>query len=162
MKKYITVSNILACVSFLIALVFVILYAVNVNATGYFKGIKAGGVVLLSILVMVFDLLIIGRSFVKVEGVVAKCCDVCVMVLKVVVPVLLMLAAVNLLAARLDGLGYILFSNVDVKKEVATPENLGSAYLAITAIVFALVGAVEGIVAAFFLPKEKPVEEQAQ
>jgi len=161
-KKLLNACNCLTCASFILALVFVILYGVNVGSAGYFQGRGADGVVLFSILVMVFDLLIIGRSFVKVEGTVAKCVDVAVMALKVVVPVLLMIAALNLLGTRIEGIGYIFFSNADVAKEVATPANVASGTLAIVTVVFGIVTAVISIVAAFFLPKEQPVEEQAQ
>ena len=113
-----------------------------------------------AILVMVFDLLIIARGFVKVEGIVGKVLDIVVFALKVIVPVLLILAAINLIGTRIEGLGYIFFSNADVRKEVATPENVASATTSIVAVVFAGVAAVVSIVGAFFQPKAEKEEPQ--
>lgn len=160
MKKFLNASSIVACLSFVLALVFIIIYAVNINAVGYFQGRGASGVVLFAILVMVFDLLIIARGFVKVEGIVGKVLDIVVFALKVIVPVLLILAAINLIGTRIEGLGYIFFSNADVRKEVATPENVASATTSIVAVVFAGVAAVVSIVGAFFLPKTEKEEPQ--
>ena len=159
MKKILNASNMLACVSCVLSLVFVILYAVNVNSAGYFQGNRAANLVLLAILAMVCNALIIGRSFVKVEGYALKALDVVVFVCKVLIPLFLIFAAISLLSARIEGLGYIYFSNVDVAKEVATPANLGSAGLAIATIVVGIVTAIISVVAAFFLPKHPEVEE---
>ena len=162
-KKLLNASNIIACLTCVLALVMVILYAINVNVNGYFQGVKAQYVVLMCILTMVADVLIIGSSLLKLEGAPGLCLRVCVTALKIAVPVFMMVAALSLLQARIEGIGYIYGSNVDVAKEVATPANLASAGVAITAIAFGLVTSIAGMVGAFFQPKEeKPAEEPAQ
>lgn len=154
-KKIFTLSNIFACATFLFALVVLILYAVNFNTNGYFQGVRANNLVLLFILVMVFDLLIIGRSFVKVQGILDKVLDCATWTLKVLVPLFLIIGTLKLIQSRIEGFGYIFFSNVDVAKEVATPANLASAGVSITALVFGILAALVGIVGAFFLPKKE-------
>ncbi len=64
-------------------------------------------------------------------------------------PVLLTLSLINLVAARVDGLGFIYFSNADVILEVQTPANLASASGAITSMVCFGVAMVAALVAAF-------------
>ena len=160
MKKLLSPSNILACISFILALVFVILYAVNVSAEGYFQGIKAQNVVLFAILAMVFDLLVIVLPLLPAQGIAGKILGICGSVCKVLVPVFLVLGALNLLGARLEGLGYIYFSNVDVAKEVATPANLASASIAISAISTGLGSAIVSIVGSFFSPRVREAEKQ--
>lgn len=154
LKKLLSLSNILACVTFILSLVALILYAVNVNSTGYFQGVRADGLVLLLIFVMVFDLLIIGRSFLNFEGILDKVLDLLVMVLKVLVPLFIMIAILKLVQSRVEGFGYIFFSNVDVAKEVATPANIASAGVSITAIVFSAIAVIAALVGAFISPKK--------
>lgn len=155
MKKYLNASNIVACITFIFALVVLILYAVNFNSNGYYQGVEAPGLILFTILTMVFSLGIIGLSFVKKEGTIAKVVLVADIVLKVCIALFLMLVAMNLVSSRVEGIGYIFFSNADVAKEVATPANVGSAMVSFVAIGFAVVGAIAGIVGSFFLPKEE-------
>ena len=154
LKKLLSLSNILACVTFILSLVALILYAVNVNSAGYFQGVRADGLVLLLIFVMVFDLLIIARSFLNFEGILDKVLDLLVMVLKVLVPLFIMIAILKLVQSRVEGFGYIFFSNVDVAKEVATPANIASAGVSITAIVFSAIAVIAALVGAFISPKK--------
>lgn len=154
LKKLLSVSNIFACVTFILSLITLILYLVNINIAGYYQGVRVSGVVVLLILVMVFDCLIIARSLLKFEGIVDKVLDLASMALKVLVPLFLMITVLLLAQSRIEGLGYIFFSNEDVAKEVATPENIASANTAIVTIVFGAVAAVLGIVGAFFSPKK--------
>ncbi len=160
MKKLLSVSNILACVNFVLALIFLILYAANVGNAGYFQGAKVNNFVLLVIFAMVADLLIIALSALPIQGILGKVLGVVGAACKVIAPALLILAVMLLVSGRVEGLGYIYFSNADIAKEVGTPANLASAGLAITAVVFGTIAGVEGIVAAFFAPKEQqPVQE---
>ena len=160
MKKLINPSNILACVSFVFALVMVILYAVNINTNGYFQGVKAQYVVLMCILTMVAACGIIGLNFLKFDGVAGKCVTIGNVALKVAIPVFMFIAALMLVQSRIEGFGYIFFSNVDVAKEVATPANISSAITSMVAIGFGAVAALVGIVAAFFQPKKEEPEPQ--
>ena len=161
MKKVFSVSNIFACISFLLALAFLVVYLVNVNVSGFFQGNTVPNVVLYAVLAMVCAVLVIGASLIPVGGIGGKCIDIVAYLLKAAIPVLFMLAAFTLLSGRVAGIGYIYFSNVDVAKEVGTPENLASAAVAISGISVGLVGAVVSLVGAFFLPRERD-EEKAQ
>lgn len=154
MKKFVNASNIVAALSCVLALVTLILYVININVNGYYQGVTAPGVILFCILVMVFDLVIVGANFLKLEGILGKVVDIVVMALKVLVPCFLMIVAMILIQTRISGLGYIFFSNVDVIKEVQTPANLASAYVAIATIAFTVLGSLVGVVGAFFLPKK--------
>jgi len=155
MKKFLSVSTIFACISFIFALAFLILYAVNVNVDGYFQGIKATNVVMFAVIALVLDLIIVVGTLPPVHGYAKNVVDVIICACKAFVPMLLAFGAMNLLSARLEGIGYILFSNVDVAKEVATPANVSSAVVSIVAISVALVAMLVSIVGAFMLPKEK-------
>ena len=155
MKKLLSVGNIIACLCFILSLVGLILYVANVNGDGFFKGHNVDGVIAYCVLAMVFSLLIIAASFLPRNGIVGKIVDIVVMVLKGLIPVMMFLAVMALTAERVAGFGYIFFSNEDVRKEVATPANLASAYLAITTLVFDGIAAVAGIVGSFFLLKKE-------
>ena len=61
----------------------------------------------------------------------------------------------NLIAGRVDGLGYIYFSNADVAKEVQTAANLGSAQTAIWSMVLLGVAILIAVIAAFFSLRKK-------
>ena len=61
----------------------------------------------------------------------------------------------NLIAGRVDGLGYIFFSNADVAKEVQTAANMGSARTAIWNMGFLGASLLFSIVAAFFSMRKK-------
>ena len=154
MKKIFTASNIVACLTFLFALAFIILYNVNISSAGYFQGITAPNFLLFAVFALVLEALVILLSFLDNSGVIGRILDVFVGACKVLAPMLLLLAVMALLQARIEGLGYIYFSNVDVAKEVATPVNLASAGCAIAAMVIGAVAAIVGIVGAFFMPKQ--------
>lgn len=155
MKKLLSVSNILAAASCLLALVGLIVYIVNVNSAGYFQGATIKFLIFYIILVMVLDLLIVGASFLKLDGILAKVLDIVLMVVKVAVPLFLMIAGMTIVLARAEGLAFIYGANEDVILEVQTPENLASSSTAIANAVILILGSVVGIVGAFFLPKER-------
>lgn len=154
MKKVFTVNNIFALSTCVLSILVLILYLINFNVNGYFQGVIAKGVVLFTILVILFDVLIVAKEFLKLDGIVATIVDILGIILKILVPVFLMIATLSLVQSRIEGFGYIFGSNVDVQKEVATPANLASAGVSIAAIAIALIGSIAGIVGAFFLPKK--------
>ena len=154
MKKLLSVSNIIACLCFILSLVGLILYVANVNGDGFFKGHNVAGIGVYCGFAMAFALLIIAASFLPRNGAAGKIIDIVVMIFKVLIPVMMFLAVMALTAERVAGFGYIFFSNEDVRKEVATPANLASAYLAITTLVVDGIAAVAGIVGSFFLLKK--------
>ncbi len=162
MKKLLSASNIIACLTAVLTLITLILYGINFASAGFYQGVAIKNIVLLGIFAIVFSLGIIGLSLVPVSGIAKKAVDVVAMVFKVLIPVFLFLIVFAALNSRIEGLGYIFFSNVDVRQEVATPANVASATLAIVTIVFAAVAAVAGIVGAFFLPKEEEKTEAVE
>lgn len=153
MKKLLNASNIVACLVALLSLIALILYGANVSTKGFYQGMTIQNFVLLGVFTIVACLGIIGLSFLPKEGVVGKVVNVVTMVLKVLIPVFLFSIVLAAISSRISGLGYIFFSNENVRLEVATPENLASAGVAITTIIFAAVAGLVGIVGAFFLPK---------
>ena len=155
MKKVLSAINIVACLSCILGLVGLILYAVNVNAEGFFRGNRVAAVVTFGVIAMIAAVVAVLLTIFPVKGGAAKFVDLLVMVCKVLVPVMLMLAAMTLLANRVAGFGYIFGANEDVRAEVATPENIASAWVAIVAMSFDLLGAIVAIVGAFFLPKRE-------
>ena len=68
---------------------------------------------------------------------------------------LLALALINLISARVEGLGFIYFSNADVILEVQTPANLASASGAIASMVCFGLALIVALVAAFCTLRKK-------
>ena len=76
-------------------------------------------------------------------------------VLRVGAPALMAYALMNLIAGRVDGLGYIYFSNADVAKEVQTAANMASAQSAIWSMGLLGAAVIIAVIAAFFSLRKK-------
>jgi len=157
-QKFLSVGTILSGVVFLLSLFCLVVYEVNIHTNGYFQGVTAKYLVGMLILAMVLALLVFVRPFLPFKGGAEKFNDILTVILKIAIPVVLAVGLMGLVQSRIEGLGYIYFSNVDVAKEVATPANLASASVTITAISFAALAMVVGVVAAFFQPKNPEAE----
>lgn len=138
----------------LIGLIFVVVslitYGINMAQTGYFKGVAASHFVMfecLSILILSMSIL---YTTCPVEGTVEKVCDYVFDVLRVVCCVLIAFCLINYISSRVEGLGFIYFSNPDVKLEVQTPENLASSKTSIFNIIILAITLVVNIVSSFF------------
>ena len=153
-KRLLRPLNIVYLVIAVLSLVSLIFYSVNISAEGYYQAMKVDGMVGLSILVIVLALIPVVCDFLKFDGVVGKIVTVVSMACKVVAPCLLCMLAIKFVGTRVSGLGYIFFSNDDVKKEVATSANVSSAVVAIITTVLYVVTGITGVVAAFIAPKE--------
>lgn len=132
------------------ALVSLIVYSVNVGRVGYFERASVTNMVLFSVLAV---LMLVGAAVLaqlEVKGGTAVGLDLVSGAMRIAAPVLLMFCLVNLIAARVEGLGFIFFSNPDVLLEVQTPANLSSAHGAIANMVCLGIATVIGMVAAFF------------
>ena len=140
-KKF-SIGAWITCCAAVLALIALIVYAINVGAAGYFQGASVRNLVLFSILAIVLLAAAIVIGQLKFDGVVGK-------VLKLVAPVLLAACLINLISARVEGLGFIYFSNADVALEVQTTENLSSATGSIAAMVCYGVSMLAAIIAAF-------------
>ena len=69
--------------------------------------------------------------------------------LQIVAPVVLAYCLINLIGGRIEGLGFIYFSNADVAKEVQTAANLSSATWAIASMVAYGVSMLAAVIASF-------------
>jgi len=152
MLKKISVGGWITCAAALLTLVSLIVYAANISGAGYFQGASVTNLVLFAVLAIVLFLAAIAvRLFMK-DGPAADLISGC---MQIAAPVLIAAAAIALIAARVEGLGFIYFSNADVALEVQTPANLASAGMSITSMVLFGVSMLAGIVAAFFGLKKK-------
>jgi len=150
MKK-LSVGACITCVALLLAVAAFIAYSVNIAGEGYYNGaavnnfalVTLGAAVCLAVAVLLNQ---VGSG---------KVIDLVSGVLRIGAPALLAFGLMNLVAGRVDGLGYIYFSNADVAREVQTAANLGSAQTAIWSM--ALLGAamLVAVIAAFFSLKKK-------
>lgn len=145
MKK-LSVGACLTCLAAVLAIVAFISYSSNVGGEGYYKDAVVsnfplfvwGGVACL-VVALVLNVVSKGKVIELISG-----------VLRIGAPALLAFALMNLIAGRIDGLGYIYFSNADVAREVQTAANLGSAQTAIWSMALLGVATLVAVVAAFF------------
>lgn len=160
-KKILTPGAILLALSAVLGLVAVILYAVNVSASGYFQGALVGIVPAMGVVSIVLALLAIVSGMVEADGIVGKALEYARSVLTLLVPIFFMVAAIAFIGARAEGLAYIFGSESNILATIQTPANLSSSYTAIAAFIFFLIASIVAIVANFFrlTRKEKVVEE---
>ena len=158
MLKKISVGGWITCAAALLTLVSLIVYSSNIARAGYFQGAAVTNLTLFAILAIVLYVAAVALGLlVKTEGPAAKAVELIVGVMQIAAPVLVAAAAISLIAARVEGLGFIYFSNADVALEIQTPANLASASAAITSMVLFGVSMLVGVVAAFFRPVKKDV-----
>ncbi len=158
-SKKISVGMIISALTFIVGLVSIIIYGVNVARGGYFNGGSVGEVVRFGVFALVFLAISIALYFVRFTGKVGKICDMAGLALKVLATLFFAFALIFLIKARAEGLSYIFFSNDDVKMALQQdPDNMISANLAITSIVMFGISVVVGCVNSFF--GYKAVEEE--
>ena len=104
---------------------------------------------------IVLELVAICLGQLKLDGPVGKVLEIVAGCCQIVAPVLLAASLINLIAARVEGLGFIYFSNADVAKEVQTPANLSSASGTIANMVCLGITLLASLVAAFTNLKKK-------
>lgn len=151
MLKKISVGGWITCAAAILTLVSLIVYSSNIAGEGYFQGAAVTNLALFAILAIVLYVAAIAlKLFVKAEGPAGTDVDLAAGVMQIAAPVLVAAAAIALIAARVEGLGFIYLSNADVALEIQTPANLASAGAAITSMVLFGVSMLVGIVAAFF------------
>ena len=150
MKK-LSVGAWICCAAALLAILGFIAYTSNVSGEGYYQGAYVNN----------FSLAVWGAAVCLLLSVClnaaakGKVVDIVTGILLIAAPALLAFALMNLVAGRVDGLGYIFFSNADVAKEVQTPANMGSASTAIWNMGFVSAAMLVSIVAAFFSLRKK-------
>ncbi len=150
MKK-LSVGTWITCIAVLLAVVALIAYGSNIRGEGYYKDAAVNNLPL-AVWGAVICLALAAVMYLLKDG---KIVEIVTGILRVGAPALLAYALMNLIAGRVDGLGYIFFSNADVAKEVQTAANMGSARTAIWSM--ALLGAamLVAVVAAFFSLRKK-------
>ena len=150
MKK-LSVGAWITCIAVVLAIVAFFVYSGNISGEGYYKDAAVNNLTLMvwgAVAALVVAVLI---SLVKGGKVV----EIITGVLRIGAPALLAWALMNLIAGRVDGLGYIYFSNADVAKEVQTAANMASAQSAIWSMGLLGAAVLIAVVAAFFSLRKK-------
>ena len=150
MKK-LSVGAWITCIAVVLAIVAFFVYSGNIGGEGYYKDAAVNNLPL-----MVWGAaaaLAVAVALCTAKG--GKVTELLSGALRIGAPCLLAWALMNLIAGRVDGLGYIYFSNADVAKEVQPAANMASARSAIWSM--ALLGAamLVAVVAAFFSLRKK-------
>lgn len=133
-----------------LALVSLIIYAVNGAADGYFKGLTETPVVLMSVIAILCAAGSIVLAQFEFEGNAAKAANLFGDALRIAAAMLLIASMLLFIGSRVEGLAYIFGSDENVLDEVQTPANLSSAYTAICGFVFYAISWVFAMAAAFF------------
>lgn len=163
-KKFLSVGSIILAVSVIATLVAFIMYNVNVGGTGYFHGVEGSGVVVCSVFAIICGLVALFLAMVEADGIVGKILNAVQSVLVIVMAILLMIAFVNFIGSRVEGLAYIYGSDANIQAEVQTPENMASASGAIAGVIVYVVAWLITVVASFFnygRKAQEPVEAAA-
>lgn len=136
--------NVITAVLTLISL---ILYNVNISMGGYYQNASAGNIGMYSVLIIIMILVVVvlAQADLK-ENVVI---EIISGLLRIAIPALITFSFITLISARVEGLGFIFFSNPDVLLEIQTPANMASAHCAIANMVFFGIAAILGMVATF-------------
>ena len=150
MKTKLSLGSKVTCLTALLTLVALIVYAINVNGSGYFRKASVYGLVVMTLLAVLCYVGAILLKQVSIKAVPEVCVDLVTGLMQIAAPVLVAVSLVNLIAGRVEGLGFIYFSNPDVILEVQTPANMSSAHGAIASMVCFGVAMLCGMIAAFF------------
>ncbi len=150
MKK-LSVGACLTCLAAVLAIVALIAYASNIGGEGYYKDAAVNGFPWMVIGGVLCLAVAVGLYLYKDN----KGVELVTGILRIGAPALMAVALMNLIAGRVDGLGYIYFSNADVAREVQTAANLGSAQTAIWSMALLGVAILVAVVAAFFRLRKK-------
>ena len=149
MLKKMSVGAWITCYAAILIIVSLIVYSANVSGEGYFQGRSVNGVTLWLIIAALMLVCAIALKLLSLKGSAATCADLASGLLQIGAPVLVALSLINLIASRVEGLGFIYFSNADVIKEVQTPANMASGSGAIASMVVMGAALVVAIIAAF-------------
>lgn len=147
-NKKLTAGSVIAIVAAVLTVVSYIVYAVNLSGTGYFQGAAVAQMPLTWAAVAAL-VAAAALSLVKAEGAVGKVLSLVGGLLQIAAPVLLAYCLISLVGGRVEGLGFIYFSNADVAKEVQTAANMSSATMAIASMVCYGVSMLAAMVSAF-------------
>ncbi|MBQ7655671.1 MAG: hypothetical protein IJI53_13880 [Clostridia bacterium] len=150
MKK-LSVGAWITCVAVVLAIAAFVLYSSNIGGEGYYKDAAVNNLPLMvwgAVACLVVAVLLNAAKGGKVIELLSG-------VLRIGAPSLLAYGLMNLIAGRVDGLGYIYFSNADVAKEVQTAANMASAQSAIWSMGLLGGAMLIAVIAAFFSLRKK-------
>ena len=153
MKKQ-TAGSGITFVAFVLSIVAIIVYNVNINSAGYFENATVPEAVMYNVLGIVFLAVILVISQLSLKGAVDKVLTIVSDALRIGTPIFFIAALMKLLSSRVQGFAFIYFSNEEVLHEVQTAENMSSAHGTIANIVLLGVTAVVAMIAAFFNMKK--------
>ena len=148
-KKNRVTGRIFATVAWLLMIVSFVVYSINIGGEGYFQGAAVSQMPLTWAAVAALVVAEIVAALVNVKGAAAKVVDLVVGVLQIAAPAIVAYCLICLVGARVEGLGFIFFSNADVAKEVQTAANMSSATMAIASMVCYAVSMLAAIVSSF-------------
>ena len=156
MLKKLSVGAWITCCAAILILVSLIMYAVNVSSEGYFQGKNVNGIILWLIGAIILLIAAIVLKLLPLKNRAAVVCvDLVSGLMQIGAAVLAALSLISLISSRVEGLGFIYFSNADVIKEVQTPANLASGSGAIVCMIVMGAALLVSIIAAFCSLRKK-------
>lgn len=160
MLKKLGIGAYCAFATLILAVVSWIIYGVNVTSAGYFHNESVPSVVLFTIFAILCEALVIAALFLpKKEGILGKILPIVQSSLSVLAVFFLMFAAMRIIGARAQGLGYILGADSNAQAEF-TAADFSSATMAIVAFIAYLVSSIAAVVTPFFgFEKKEKVAE---
>lgn len=153
MKKQ-TAGSCITFIAFVLSIVAIIVYSVNVNSVGYFQNATVPEAVMYNVIGIVLLAVVLIVSQLSINGIADKLLTIVSDILRIGTPALFIAALMKLVSSRVQGFAFIYFSNEEVLHEVQTAENMSSAHGTIANIVLLGVTAVVAMVAAFFSIKK--------
>lgn len=148
MNKKFSAGAWFAIAAAILAIVSFVIYSVNIGGAGYFQNAAVGAMPLTWAAVAALAVAV-AVSMVELKGIAGKLAALLCGALQIVAPVVLAYCLISLIGGRIEGLGFIYFSNADVAKEVQTAANLSSATWAIASMVAYGVSILVSIIASF-------------
>lgn len=148
MNKKFSAGAWFAIAAAILAIVSFVIYSVNIGGAGYFQNAAVGAMPLTWAAVAALAVAV-AVSMVGFKGIAGRLATLLCGALQIVAPVVLAYCLINLIGGRIEGLGFIYFSNADVAKEVQTAANLSSATWAIASMVAYGVSMLAAVIASF-------------
>lgn len=148
MNKKFSAGAWFAIAAAILAIVSFVIYSVNIGSAGYFQNAAVSTMPLTWAAVAALAVAV-AVSMVGFKGIAGKLAALLCGALQIAAPVVLAYCLISLIGGRIEGLGFIYFSNADVAKEVQTAANLSSATWAIASVVAYGVSMLAAIIAAF-------------
>ncbi len=150
-KQLISIPTILAAIALILAIVSFSIYGSNVAGEGYFHGLSNDTVVVCSVFAIITLIAYIALSIFDFgDGIVGKIMSIVRSACIIAAGGLLVAAGITNVGDRVEGLGYIFFSDQNLLAEVQTEDNLASAYGAIAGTITYLIGWLFALIASFF------------